>query len=153
MSKILQLCPIQRSYHAVYFNPSGRGEEKLIYVDVPMFALTETGNGKVEVCPMIVLRNGEAAPAWETENFIGCAEVEVNDDEYWLDLHEEQEEERKESLRSSKSKRKGKVRTKPSHSRRTEEVEEEEEEEREEEEEEEADDEPEGEVHLSGKRR
>ena len=154
MSKILQLCPIHHPYHAVYFNPGARGEERLIYVDVPMFALVETGNGKIEVCPLIVLRNGEAAPAWETENYIGCAEVDVNDDDFWLDLHDEQEDERKEGLRASKaSKKKGKGRTKASHSRRTEVAKEEEEQEEEAEEEEEDDEEPEGEVQLPGKRR
>lgn len=153
MSKILELCAIPRAYHAVYYDPKGKDDEKLLYIDVPMFGRCDIGNGKIEVCPLIVLRTGETLIAWDMKGFVGCAEVDVNDDEYWIEQYTEQEAERKANLRTRSKKKKGKAGTSASHSRHTDDEEEEEEEDPDDEEEEEEGDEPEGEVHLSGKRR
>jgi hypothetical protein len=162
MFKILQLCPIQRKYHAVFYAP--RGKDKLLYVDVPLFALMETGSGKTEACPMIVLRDGSVQPPWETDNYIGCAEVDVNEDAFWLAVYKEQKAAlEEEKARSAASKRRGKKGGKKEPIPPTvEEDDEQEEQEEEEEEEQEVDDdeddddddgdEPAGDVHLRGKK-
>lgn len=173
MSKILQLCPVQREYHAVFFVPKNREDPKskdgLCYIDVPMFALVETGSGKTTVWPMIVMRDGSISHPRDIEsggdNFIGCTKAGVASDKIWLSLYREQkkalDKEKAESARS-KAKRVGRTEPVPptDDEEEEEETEEEEEEEEEggesvdesEEEEDQDDDEPQGHVHLGGKK-
>jgi hypothetical protein len=153
MSKILQMCPCAGSYHAVFVNPEFEDDETgdaapLIYVDIPMFALIESGAGKTEICPMIMMRNGELTIAWEAEDYIGSSPVEFNDDDYWIGMHEEAEEERQKAKKIRSKPHKGKKAIAAPVG-----VTDDDDEEEEEEEEDEDDDEPQGKVHLPAKKR